>query len=232
MIEAAENDEMEGEDDIEWSVLFRRCTNAHTQLLLWYGEVSQKYDGELFWTVPTKARNPADPATGPLFPLVLDFVNANVAQMLVLYWSAHVVLDQTSYLTENKLKHNARKDTNDECWPRSQYIASIAKMLCQSIEYCYQRKNGTVGVQSTVFPRWAAREFFGLHPKYQQELAWTEQCGDMECPDSLFHVKVLGFRGRGLPQDGEDTEESARREMIRLDEGRMEKLTASSVNLD
>lgn len=72
-------------------------------------------------------------------------------------------------------------------------VAALAKKICQSFEYCYKSTNGTLGVQSTIFPRWVATDFYASRNKYKRELEWCEGVENMTAPESRFDVRVAKF---------------------------------------
>jgi hypothetical protein len=80
--------------------------------------------------------------------------------------------------------------------PSTVHIASIAKKICQSFEYCYKDTNGTFGIQFTVFPRWMAAEFYASNPEYHREWAWCQGVDNMTAPGSRFDLRVMKFRSR------------------------------------
>jgi hypothetical protein len=67
----------------------------------------------------------------------------------------------------------------------------FAANICQSVEYCYHSKNGSLGLQSTVFPIWAAQEFYASQPALSREWQWCSEIGNMTAPDSRFDLKVM-----------------------------------------
>lgn len=78
--------------------------------------------------------------------------------------------------------------------PSTVHIASLAGKICQFFEYCYKGTNGTFGIQSTVFPRWVATEFYASDPNYHCEWAWCEEVDNMTAPGSRFDLPVMKFR--------------------------------------
>jgi hypothetical protein len=80
--------------------------------------------------------------------------------------------------------------------PSTVHIASLTKKICQSFEYCYKGTNGTFGIQSTVFPRWVATEFYASNPEYHREWAWCQEIDNMTAPGSRFDLRVMKFESR------------------------------------
>jgi hypothetical protein len=70
-------------------------------------------------------------------------------------------------------------------------MRQFAASICQSVEYCYQSKNGTLGLQSTVFPIWAAQDFYASQSAMYREWQWCSEIENMTAPDSRFDLKVM-----------------------------------------
>ena len=192
------------------SRLLQICSGLHEQLTTWNKDLKKQVDGELYWIVPSLAHSPADdPIRGRIFPLAFNFPSLNIAQLLLLYWSTLIVLYQTIQGIQQRLircgKENTEMELNlryedtadrDERWldhncPSTSRVADLAKNICQSLEYCYRRKNGMLGLQSTVFPRWVAHEFYSSQPDCLRELIWCSEVGNMTAPDSRFDLHVM-----------------------------------------
>lgn len=76
-------------------------------------------------------------------------------------------------------------------YPLLESTARFAANICQSVEYCYRSENGTLGLQSTVFPIWAAKDFYASQPSLHREFQWCSEIGNMRAPDSRFDLKVM-----------------------------------------
>jgi hypothetical protein len=198
--------------------LFQRCTSLQAQLLTWCEVLREHVPGQLYSSHPSIAHNPADAPGSQTFPLAFHFPTLSIAQLLLLYWSTLIVLYRTmqdisvqlgqphSFPSPGKLSSSSSSPDQELCidnnldnhtCPSTDQITTLAKKICQSFEYCYKSTNGTLGAQSTIFPRWVATEFYASQPDYHRELAWCEQVENMTAPGSRFDVRVAKFGDMG-----------------------------------
>lgn len=192
--------------------MLQTCSNLNAALLSWFEDMKTKFPVELYWSVPAAAHNPADDTPhGKVFPIAFEFAKLSVAQLILLHWSTLLLLYRLILDIHQKLEPHAIEETTTEqrygtFWASlpHQYpaiskdtIAKISQNICQSIEHCYNRKNGTLGVQSTVFPLWFVEDWYASQPDRWRELAWCEGVGGMTAKDSRFDLRVTRFR-KGL----------------------------------
>jgi hypothetical protein len=203
--------------EAEESVLTRiihRCSSLHTQLLAWYRVLNEQIPGQMYWSGPSKAHNPADLFGTRIFPLAFEFPSLNISQLLLLYWSTLIVLyrtmqdidkreqrfrseaDDTEHSPSSLLQDSASDSDptftqhhSPNC-PSTNHIAPLAGKICQSFGYCYKSTSGTLGVQYTLFPRWVVQEFYASRPEYYRQLAWCEEIHNMTTPGSRFDLGV------------------------------------------
>lgn len=191
--------------------LLQRCSALHAQLLTWCEYLREQVHGSLYRSVPSVAHSPADPLNGRIFPLAFHFPNLSIAQQLLLYWSTLIVLYRTIQDIDKRLRSNKTEDVvvgsesrltdnasrsdlrSDHNCPSNATISALANKICQSFEYCYRSTNGTLGVQSTIIPRWVAHDFYASHPEYERELAWCDEVDNMTALDSRFDLQVMKF---------------------------------------
>lgn len=189
--------------------LLQRCSALHAQLLAWCEHLREQVHGSLYWSASSVAHNPADPLNSRIFPLAFHFPNLSIAQLLLLYWSTLIVLFRTIQDIGTKLRSNEIEDSAlgpksllkdgaswndpgfDHNYPSNTTIAALANKICQSFEYCYHSTNGTLGLQSTIFTRWVAQDFYASQPDCHRELAWCEEVDNMTAPDSRFDLQVM-----------------------------------------
>ena len=189
--------------------LLQTCSSLDDRLLVWYEDLRKQVQGPLYWSLPLVARSPADdPVLGPIFPAAFHFPRLSVTQLLLLYWSTQILLYRTIQDIRRKMRSYASKlnvmkestllvissDGDEYCpnhaWPSNDSIAVLARNICQSFEYCYRSKSGTLGPQSTVFPLWVAQDFYASQSDRRRELAWCAEIGNMTGPDSRFDLHV------------------------------------------
>jgi len=187
--------------------LLQISSSLHTQLLAWYENLRKQVNGQPYCVVPSLAHSPADdPLRGCVFPLAFHFPNLTVAQLLLIYWSTLIVLYRTVQDIHKRLGNRAAENLvtqlnldlegrNKICFERSypsnSRIAALARNLCHSLEYCYRSKNGTLGLQSTVFTQWVAQDFYSSQPDLWRELKWCTEIGNMTAPDSRFDLHIM-----------------------------------------
>jgi hypothetical protein len=105
-------------------------------------------------------------------------------------------LGKSSLPSPSNQQHGSRSDVeflHEVSFPSTDDIVALAKKICQSFEYCYKGNNGTLGVQSTVFPRWVATEFYASRQKYHRELMWCNEVKNMTAEGARFDVTVAKF---------------------------------------
>jgi hypothetical protein len=197
--------------------LLELCSSLDGQLLGWNEKLKTQVQGQLYWTVPSVADNPADnPVVGRIFPLAFQFPSLSIAQLLLLYWSMLILLYRTIQDIQQRLKGQVTsgpaiqhsfdlhaRDKSQCCSDHSDTSAStdgislLAKNVCQSFEYCYRSENGTLGLQSTVFPLWVAQNFYESQSDRDRELAWCSGLGNTTAPGSRFDLQVMkmGYDG-------------------------------------
>jgi hypothetical protein len=191
--------------------LLQICTDVHAELMAWEeGLKEQAKEERLYWSVPSKAHSPADDAAGgPIFPDALQFPSLCIAQLLVFYWSTLIVLYRSIQDIHKRLNRREMDDPpidpvlkeidssarlerwSDHICPSNDRISELAKNICQSLEYCSQTKNGTLGLQSRAFPRWVVHGFYSSQPDRTRELLWCSELDNMTAPDSLFNLHII-----------------------------------------
>jgi len=192
--------------------LLQVCSSLNEQLQVWHEDMKSQYHDQLYCVVPSAAHSPADdPIHGRVFPHAFHFPQLSVAQLLLLYWSTLILLHRTTQDIQKRLKSHVIQGTvmqqnlgpqnsinrselhlDDSCLS-DQRIAGLAKNICQSFEYCYHTKNGTLGLQSTVFPLWVAQDFYVSQSDKRRQAAWCSEIGSMTAPDSRFDLHVMKF---------------------------------------
>lgn len=200
--------------------LLQRCSRLEVQLLAWCEVLREQVSGPLYSSIDPVAQNPIDSSGTRTFPRAFQFPSLNIAQLLLLYWSALIILYRTiqdidKRITEIQVKTGKRRNLSNSPLQDSDFesdlgfsqhpnhsisstvhIASLANKICQSFEYCYKGTNGTFGIQSTVFPRWVATDFYASIPEYHREWAWCQEVDNLTAPGSRFDLRVMKFRCR------------------------------------
>ena len=173
------------------------------------------FEGPLYWSVPSKLDNPADEGyADKLFPFALMFssMGSAIAWVFCSTVMLHILdaalrLDEwdttapscsiskspspralnpsLETLYENALGDNASSPTQADA-------DMLARMLCQSIEFCYRTENGTFGPQSTCSTQWALRRYFGGRGLVR-ELEWCRAIKDIKRPGSKCGIDLMQF---------------------------------------
>lgn len=160
----------------------------------------------LYWAVPSRAHNPADDLyENKLFPFALEFASLEIASQIVFWWAVFVhVLSSIINLHEHFFgdSYSGPKNiTLPEPRFNSRFpsIASIkeeadkfTRYLCQSIEYCYKRENGTIGPQMTTYAQWVLGSYFRKF-HLERELAWCISIKNMKGPGFRHGIELMGF---------------------------------------
>ncbi|KAJ4131235.1 hypothetical protein NW765_017127 [Fusarium oxysporum] len=167
-----------------WRELHHRSTTAYIQ-------------GPLYWSVLSRANNPTDDGyVDKLFPFALMFSSVESACAWVL--CSTIMLDVLYTISLLGLSNVS----NDKTLPSltdiiedkiPEYNASnissigltdadrLAHMLCQSIEFCYRRVNGTFGPQMTSYTQSILLRYFSYRG-LNRELEWCIAIKDMRGP--------------------------------------------------
>jgi hypothetical protein len=119
----------------------------------------------------SSSSNPADTSGTRTFARAFQFPSLNIAQLLLLYWSALIVLyrimqDVDKRIAKMQFEIGKIKNVSNSLLqdstiesdlgfsqhashsiPSTVHIASLARKICQSFEYCYKGTNGTFGIQ-------------------------------------------------------------------------------------
>ncbi|KAF5635920.1 hypothetical protein F52700_5233 [Fusarium sp. NRRL 52700] len=136
----------------------------------------------LFWSVPSRASNPADEGyPDKLFPFALIFSSVEAASPWILGVSFMLDILETILLLRGKL---GSSDTSpfpgesldgykEKSSPNQADADHIARMLCQSVEYCYRSENGR-----------------GM----KRELEWCRGIKYMKGPGTSFGIDLMHFK--------------------------------------
>jgi hypothetical protein len=168
-----------------------------------------------YWAVHSKAENPSDYAFGnKLFPFVLEFESLDVATQLILnsavmlqiLWMILRVVTKYSTSDSESLLNQAleimTRDFKEDEMPistelRAFSVPSIqseadkaARFVCQSIEYCYQIRMGTVGPQSTSYSQGLLRGYF-RQARFERELEWCRNIKQMSGPTYRCGINLM-----------------------------------------
>ncbi|KAI8634933.1 hypothetical protein F5Y19DRAFT_410923 [Xylariaceae sp. FL1651] len=177
------------------------------------------------WLIPSSAENPADmDYSDKVFPSCFEFEALAVATPVTMCWSVIAQLlsnvIQILELAAIKLGHctelNALLEEPDDATrkaaespfaqnkPRSiddlkRNGSSMARNVCQSLEYFHRTDMGTFGSHVTTYPRWSARQYFRLHTGYDREKAWIENVDKMKGTGTRWGLTMMEFPDIATP---------------------------------
>lgn len=163
----------------------------------------------LYWSVLSRARNPADDAyMDKLFPFALMFSSVESACAWILCSTTMLdVLDTISllhlsnvannktpqsftYILKNKIPERHASSLSFTGMPDAD---KLARMLCQSIEFSYRSENGTFGPQMTCYTQSVLLRYFSRRG-LDRELEWCMSIKEMKGPGTNFDVDMRQCR--------------------------------------
>ncbi|KAF4341682.1 hypothetical protein FBEOM_4421 [Fusarium beomiforme] len=172
----------------EWRALVHRTTLERNQT-------------PLYWSVPSRASNPADNGyPDKLFPFALIFSSVEGASPWVLCSSIMLDILETILLLRKSLPNRdivpslgEHGRTLEKESPNQADADQIARMLCQSVEYCYRSENGTFGPQITCYGQATLLGYFAGRGM-KRELEWCRAIKHMKGPDMSFGIHLMQFK--------------------------------------
>ncbi|KAG7003181.1 hypothetical protein FocnCong_v000646 [Fusarium oxysporum f. sp. conglutinans] len=156
----------------------------------------------LFWSVPSRASNPADDGyPDRLFPFALIFSSVEGASPWILCSSIMLDILETILLLRGKLGSSDASSSLGETLdgykeqgsPNQADADHIARMLCQSVEYCYRSENGTFGPQITCNAQATLLGYFAGRGM-KRELEWCRAIKYMKGPGTSFGIDLMQFK--------------------------------------
>lgn len=156
----------------------------------------------LFWSVPSRASNPADDGyPDRLFPFALIFSSVEGASPWILCSSIMLDILETILLLRGKLGSSDASSSLGETFdgykeqgsPNQADADHIARMLCQSVEYCYRSENGTFGPQITCNAQATLLGYFAGRGM-KRELEWCRAIKYMKGPGTSFGIDLMQFK--------------------------------------
>ncbi|KAH7179009.1 uncharacterized protein B0J16DRAFT_416754 [Fusarium flagelliforme] len=140
----------------------------------------------VYWSVPARASNPVDTSDEEkLFPFALIFSSMGAASAWIFGSSIMLDILDTILLCVPNCDSNIQADSE-----------KIARLLCQSIEFCYRTENGTFGPQITCYSQATLLKYFA-HRGLERELEWYRNIPNMKCPGASFEIDLMQFQASG-----------------------------------
>lgn len=172
--------------------MVRECLKIDNMLQQILDEAELATPGPLYWPVLSRTNNPTDDeASGKLFPVAYHFTDLKTAALLMLSWASLVMLwsglcrlyDHIETISPD-LIHTADSTgpPHDDRLPplghRSDYL-SMARNVCQSVEYCLQEE---MMISGALLVTPALSFVIGTlkdRPQCAREVAWMRAAMDM-----------------------------------------------------
>ncbi|UKZ78863.1 hypothetical protein TrVFT333_006609 [Trichoderma virens FT-333] len=157
----------------------------------------QREHDPLYWSVMSRMDNPADEGyADKLFPFALMFSSMGNASVWMFCSTFMLHILETALLLE-ELKSTKPNGVSISSLPPDDFSKwadadGLARMLCQSIEFCCRMENGLFGIQATCSTQWTLRRYFrrrGL----SRELEWCRRIKDMKGPGSICGIDLMQF---------------------------------------
>ncbi|KAI0391861.1 hypothetical protein F5Y17DRAFT_438946 [Xylariaceae sp. FL0594] len=160
------------------------------------------------WLEPSSAESLADAGyPDSIFPSCFAFESLSVATPVTMCWSVTAQLlsnvIQIFELAETRLGHSTELNT---LLGESRSIDDVrrdgwtmARNVCQSLEYFHRTDMGTFGSHVTTYPRWSARQYFRLHPGHDRERAWIESVDKMKGTGTRWGLTMMEFPDIAAP---------------------------------
>jgi hypothetical protein len=156
----------------------------------------------LYWSVPSRASNPADDGyPDKLFPFALVFSSLEGASPWIVCCSFMLDILETILLLRAKLASldvsqslgGSLDGSTEKESPNQADADHIARMLCQSVEYCYRSENGTFGPQITCNAQATLLGYFAGRGM-KRELEWCRAIKYMTGPGTSFGIDLMQFK--------------------------------------
>lgn len=154
----------------------------------------------LYTAVPSKLINPSDDIHDmKLFPFSLEFLSLEAATDFMMSWAfqlhIHIILQSLiEEMGEAVIVPSQFVDLHNSLSSVQREAEKLARLICQSIEYCHRIKMGTFGPQIMIYPQWVMRQFFARCGS-ERELQWCDNIRDMSGVGTRCGIKLMSFQG-------------------------------------
>jgi hypothetical protein len=178
-----------------------QCWKLDAELQGFFERLEHSALGPLYWPKLSKDGNPADnPELGKLFPVCFHFLNLRMANTLMFYWATVLMLWNgffqlygiiSSIQLDKRTMSGLEDDGSCEDEVSTQYdmsqlpplghrtdFGSVARNICQSVEYCMQDEMLGAGPPSVIAPLNIVIDTLQSHPQYHREVLWAKAAID------------------------------------------------------
>lgn len=171
-----------------------QCWKVDVRLRSFYHRFEKEAFGPIYWAELSKQNQDpiVDTSLGNTFPVAFRFQNLKFAHICMQYWATLSILWSGMGLLYHILATfdgviDPNASNREGCDPSPSFkvaqlpplehrtdVTSLAKKICQSLEFCMQDGLGGMGPTSAIFPLKAAIETLHSSPGCDRELAWAE----------------------------------------------------------
>lgn len=172
----------------------RLCWQFDTDFQNFYGDVEASAKGPLYWPVFSEERSRIDDpeAEEDLFPVVYQFIEPRVGNMVMFYWAILLILysgmnqlyglyDQLGAAINAKQEDEVKVEQQTSFaetlgFPPLDYrtdIRTVARNVCQCVEYCTQDDlgasivTGPLNIVINILVQWDGQ--------YEREIDWAQR---------------------------------------------------------
>jgi hypothetical protein len=188
----------------------KRLLEVLEQTYTWQFRLRQSAKTPLYTAKPAQLTNPADERdVGQLFPFALEFRSLRIGTYFVLSWGIQLQINATLLHVPEATLQRLRGIAP---WPESSLSSStdslhmsskptvkdeadrIARLLCQTVEYCHRPEMGIFGPQTMLYTQWSMRSYF-QQVGSERELAWCLNVSKMRGRPTRCSIKTMSFQG-------------------------------------
>lgn len=165
------------------NILLQKCNELDDWRIQYQDRTWVESKIPVYWSVPARARNPVDSGDAEkLFPFALIFSSMGGASAWIFGSSIMLDILDTILLCAPNRSSTIQADSE-----------KIARLLCQSIEFCYQSENGTFGPQITCYSQATLLKYFA-NRGLERELEWCRNIPNMKCQGASFAIDLMQFK--------------------------------------
>jgi len=176
----------------------------------WQSHLRQSSNAQLYSAKPAQLTNPADDSyEGPLFPFALNFRSIRIGTYFVLSWGLQLQICATLLNAPEEMLQHVRDITPwavtsssaeiDGSPPTLRRVLKaeadrIARLLCQTVEYCHRPEMGIFGPQTMLYTQWMMRSYF-RQVEAGRELQWCLNIPNMRGAPTRCSIRTMSFEG-------------------------------------
>jgi hypothetical protein len=204
--------------------LTERCWSLDAKLQVFYKDMERDNLGPLHWPELAAGLVSTEDETnlGKVFPVAFQFQNLRLAHLCMLYWASSAILWSGMSFTyrliagfqamamaastsisvdaassSNNIINNPLQDFDITRLPPLEHranVASLARNICQSLEYCLSTGQHGLGKTMSALPIKVAIETFHDADGCERELAWATKAMEIISGDGARIMGHLGIK--------------------------------------